>query len=75
MTLYVGVPSGRVDVVFDAYRQPSIKDSERLNRGASSLSESLMVQAQPFSTNAYRGTQHTAVETIPVQFFRQDESH
>ena len=24
MTLYVGVPSGRVDVVFDAYRQPSI---------------------------------------------------
>ena len=37
MTLYVGVPSGRVDVVFDAYRQPSIKDSERLNRGASTL--------------------------------------
>ena len=35
MVLYVGVPSGRVDVVFDAYRQPSIKDSERLNRGAS----------------------------------------
>ena len=35
MALYVGVPSGRVDVVFDAYRQPSIKDSERLNRGAS----------------------------------------
>ena len=35
MVLYVGVQSGRVDVVFDAYRQPSINDSERLNRGAS----------------------------------------
>ena len=35
MVLYVGVQSGRVDVVFDAYRQPSIKDSDRLNRGAS----------------------------------------
>ena len=34
MILYVGVLSGRVDVVFDAYRQPSIKYSERLNRGA-----------------------------------------
>ena len=34
MVLYVGVQSGRVDVVFDAYRQPSIKDSERLNRDA-----------------------------------------
>ena len=32
-----------------------------------------MVQAQPFSTNAYRGTQHTAVETITVQFLQQDE--
>ena len=35
MVLYVGVYSGRVDVAFDAYRQPSIKYSERLNRGAS----------------------------------------
>ena len=36
MVPYVGVQSGRVDVVFDIYRQqPSIKDSERLNRGAS----------------------------------------
>ena len=34
MVQYVGVQSGRVDVVFDAYRQPSINDSERLNRGA-----------------------------------------
>ena len=33
MVLYVGVQSGRVDV-FDAYHQPSIKDYERLNRGA-----------------------------------------
>ena len=33
--LYMGVQSGRVDVVFDAYRQSSIKDAERLNRGAS----------------------------------------
>ena len=31
MVLYVGVQSDRVDVVFDAYRQPSIKKSERLN--------------------------------------------
>ena len=29
MVLYVGAQSGRVDVVFDAYRQPSIKDSEK----------------------------------------------
>ena len=71
MVMYVGVQNGRVDVVFDAYRQPSIKYSERLNRGAS-LSEYLMVQVQPFSTNACRGTQRTAVETIPVQ---QDEPH
>ena len=35
MVLYVGGQSGRVDVVFDVYRQPSIKDSERLNRYAS----------------------------------------
>ena len=33
MVLYVGVQSRRVDVVFDAYRQPSIKNYERLNRG------------------------------------------
>ena len=68
------VQSGWVDVIFDAYRQPSIKYSETLNRGAT-LSEYLMVQAQPFSTNAFRGTQHTAVETIPVQFLQQDEPH
>ena len=36
MALYVGGQSGRVDVVIDVYRQhQSIKDSERLNRGAS----------------------------------------
>ena len=35
MVLYVGGHSGMVDVVFDVYRQPSIKDSERLNRYAS----------------------------------------
>ena len=36
MVLYVGGQSGRVDVVFDVYRQqPSINDSERLTRGAS----------------------------------------
>ena len=35
MVLYVGVHNGGDDVVFDAYRQPSIKDSDRLNRGAS----------------------------------------
>ena len=36
MVLYVGGQSGRVDVVFDVYRQqPSIKYSERLNRSAS----------------------------------------
>ena len=35
MVLYVGGRSGRVDVVFDVYRQPSIKYSERLNRCAS----------------------------------------
>ncbi len=34
MVLYVGVHNGGDDVVFDAYRQPSIKDSERLNGGA-----------------------------------------
>ena len=34
VVLYVCVQSGRVDAVFDAYRQPSIKDSKRLNRGA-----------------------------------------
>ena len=36
MVLYVGGQSGRVDAVFDVYRQqPSIKDYERLNRVAS----------------------------------------
>ena len=35
MVLCVGGQSGRVDVVFDVYRQPSINDSERLNRCAS----------------------------------------
>ena len=35
MVLYVGGQSGSVDVVFDVYRQPSTKDSERLNRCAS----------------------------------------
>ena len=35
MVLYVGVQSGRVVVVFDAYRQPSVKYFERLTRGAS----------------------------------------
>ena len=34
MVLYVGAQSAKVDVVFEAYRQPSIKDSEILNRGA-----------------------------------------
>ena len=35
MVLYVGGRSGMVDAVFDIYRQqPSIKDSERLYRGA-----------------------------------------
>ena len=32
-----------------------------------------MVQALPFIINACRGTQHTAVETIPVKFLQQDE--
>ena len=35
MVLYVGGQSGRFDVVFDVYRQPSITNSERLNRGGS----------------------------------------
>ena len=35
MVLYVGGQSGQVDVVFDVYRQPSIKYSERLDRCAS----------------------------------------
>ena len=36
MVLYVGGQSGTVNVVFDVYsQQPSIKDSERLNQGAS----------------------------------------
>ena len=35
MVLYVGVQSGRVVVVFDAYRHPSIKYFEKLNRSAS----------------------------------------
>ena len=35
MVLYVGGQSGRVDVVFDVFRQLSVKDSESLNRGAS----------------------------------------
>ena len=35
MVLYVDGQCGRVDVVFDVYRQPSIIYSERLNRGAS----------------------------------------
>ena len=34
MVQYVGVQSSKVDGVFDAYRQPSIKYPERLNRGA-----------------------------------------
>ena len=34
-----------------------------------------MVKPQPFSTNSCRGTQHTAVETIHVQFLQQDEPH
>ena len=42
--VYVGGQSGRVDVVFDVYRQPSLKDCERQNQ----------VQALPFSTNAWR---------------------
>ena len=46
MVLYVGGQSGRVDVVFDVYRQPSIKDSERLNR---------CMQAQLFSTHVWQG--------------------
>ena len=64
MVLYVRVQSDRVDVVFEAYRQqPSIKDSERLNRGASTTLE----------YNCLQETQHTAVETIHVQFLQQDE--
>ena len=35
MVLYVGGQSGRVDVVFDVFRQLSVKDSESLSRGAS----------------------------------------
>ena len=35
MLLYVGVHNGRVDGVFDAYRQPPVKYSEILHRGAS----------------------------------------
>ena len=35
MVLYVGGHSGRVDVVFDVFRQLSVKDSESLNRCAS----------------------------------------
>ena len=36
MVLYVGGQSGMVDVVFDVYSQrQSIKDSERINRRAS----------------------------------------
>ena len=35
MVLYMGGQSGKVDVVFDVYRQPSIKYYERLNRCAS----------------------------------------
>ena len=34
-----------------------------------------MVQAQPFSTNACRGTQLTAEETVPVQFLQQEKPH
>ena len=64
MVLYVRVQSDRVDVVFEACRQqPSIKDSERLNRGASTT----------LQYNCLQETQHTAVETIPGQFLQQDE--
>ena len=63
MVLYVGGQSGRVDVVFEVCRQPSIKDSET------------EVQAQPFSTNVWQGTQHTALEKMPVHFLQQDRPH
>ena len=76
MVLYVGVQSGRVGVVFDAYRQPSIKASERLNRGASTSVQSFRIVDSASTTLQYKclqGTQHTAVETIPVQLLQQDE--
>ena len=52
MVLDVGVQSGRVDVVFEAYRQTSIKDFERLTQGASTT----------LQYNACMGIQHAAVE-------------
>ena len=37
MVLYVGGQSGRIDVVFDVYRQPSIKDSARLKDASTTV--------------------------------------
>ena len=53
MVLYVGVQSGRVDVVFDAYRQQSIKYSERLNRGASTTLQNQCLQEDTTYNSGY----------------------
>ena len=76
MVLYV---SGQ-NVVFDVYRQPSIKYSERVNRGASTSDYSFRIfnganKHNPSVQIPGKGTKHTAVETIPVQFYQQDEPH
>ena len=62
MVLYVGVQSGRVDV-FDAYRQPSIKDYERLNRGAITTIQYKCLQGDTIYNSGEN----------PVQFLQQDE--
>ena len=63
MVQYVGEQSGRVDVVFDAYRQPSINDSERLNRGAITTIQHKCLQGDTIQQ----------WKKSPVQFLQQDE--
>ena len=56
MVLYVGGQSGRVDVVFEVCRQPSIKDSET------------EVHAQPFSTTVWQGDTTYSIGENAMQF-------
>ena len=57
MVLYGGVQSGTADVVFDAYRQPSIKDSERLNQGATTTIQYQCMQRDTTYNNGENSVQ------------------
>ena len=71
LVLYVSGQS----VVFDVYRQPSIKYSERLKQLRLVFQNIWWCEHSPSVHIPGKGTQHTAVETIPVQLYQQDEPH